>query len=317
MSAVAELLTLGETMAALSPEEPGPLRYVRGYRARIAGAESNLAIGAVKLGHSAAWASRLGEDEFGKLVLNGIRAEGVDTSLVQFDPRRPTGLMFKEFLGDRTRVHYYRKGSAASALGPDLLPEEALAEVKILHLTGITPVLGESCRAAVDRAFSLAEEKNIPVSFDPNVRQTLWGDRDFAPLLRGYAERADLLLLGREEAQLLFGVGELSGFLPGLLQRGVRAVALKDGARGALVGCREGIFPIPPFPCRPVDPVGAGDAFNAAFLCGVLEGRDFAACGRMGAAAGACAVETAGDLEGLPDRERLWRMLEDRSKPDR
>ena len=89
-----EIITIGETMAAFTPESTGFLRYVSNYRMRIAGAESNLAIGVCKLGHSAGWVSSLGKDEFGEFVRNSIRAEGVDTSRVVFDPEHRTGIMF-------------------------------------------------------------------------------------------------------------------------------------------------------------------------------------------------------------------------------
>ena len=91
-----ECLTLGETMAAFAPDRTGPLRYVPNYSLRIAGAESNTAIGAAKLGVSAAWISRLGADEFGQYIRNQIRAEGVDCSGVHFDPAHRTGVMFKQ-----------------------------------------------------------------------------------------------------------------------------------------------------------------------------------------------------------------------------
>ena len=67
-----EIITIGETMAAFTPESTGFLRYVSNYRMRIAGAESNLAIGVCKLGHSAGWVSSLGKDEFGEFVRNSI-----------------------------------------------------------------------------------------------------------------------------------------------------------------------------------------------------------------------------------------------------
>ena len=80
-----KLLTIGETMAAFTPDASGPLRYVTGYGIRTAGAESNVAVGLAKLGIEAAWLSRLGKDEFGVFIRNQLRAEGVDCSRVVFD----------------------------------------------------------------------------------------------------------------------------------------------------------------------------------------------------------------------------------------
>ena len=134
-------------MAVMAPKEAGPLRYVPDYRLRMAGAESNLAAGLCRLGHSAGWISRLGDDEMGRFVLNSVRAEGVDTCAVKTDGAHRTGLMLKETGSGETRVYYYRENSAASHLSPEDLEEEYLHSARIIHLTGITPVLSGSCEA--------------------------------------------------------------------------------------------------------------------------------------------------------------------------
>ena len=108
-----QMITIGETMAAFTPAPTGPLRYVTDYRMRIAGAESNVAIGAAKLGIDVAWVSRLGTDEFGQFIRNQTRAEGVDCRYLIFDQEHPTGIMFKETGAGETRVFYYRAASAA------------------------------------------------------------------------------------------------------------------------------------------------------------------------------------------------------------
>ncbi|MDR1533833.1 MAG: sugar kinase [Planctomycetota bacterium] len=311
-----EVVTIGETMYCLIPDDSGPLRYIQGFRPRIAGAESNLAIGLAKLGHGASWLSRLGEDEFGRHVLNHIRGEGVDVSWTVFDPGHRTGLMFKERTAGETRVHYYRENSAASHLSPDDVPERALAGAKILHLTGITPVLSDSCAETVARAIELAERSGVKISFDANIRRKLWGGRDHSRLLADLARRAHIVMMGMDEAGQLLGGGEPADLLERLFREGrTECAALKDGARGAWVGERTGRhWHIPPVPCVCVEPIGAGDAFDAGFLAGCLEGLDLETRGRLGAIAGALATQTSGDIEGYPSREQLGRHLE--GKPE-
>lgn len=143
-----QLITIGETMAAFTPNTPGPLRYVQGFGIRTAGAESNVAVGLAKLGLNAAWISRLGDDEFGRFIRNQLRAEGVDCSHVIFDPDHRTGVMFKETGVGETKVFYYRENSAASHLSPEDLSPALFEGVRMVHLSGITPVLSESCLAA-------------------------------------------------------------------------------------------------------------------------------------------------------------------------
>ena len=132
---MSEIITLGETMATLTPKGTGYLHYIKDYEMRIAGAESNLAIGVCKLGHSASWISSLGNDELGYFVNNNIRAEGVDTHFVKFDSQHRTGVMFKQVLpGKETSVFYYRENSAAANMQAEDLSEEMFAGGKILHL---------------------------------------------------------------------------------------------------------------------------------------------------------------------------------------
>lgn len=304
-----EVITIGETMAVMAPTEAGPLRYIGNYRLRMAGAESNTAIGLSKLGHSAGWISRLGEDEMGCYVQNAIRAEGVDTSRVRFDPDHRTGLMLKQFSAGETSVFYYRENSAASHLTPADLDSTYLRTASILHLTGITPVLSQSCMETVVAAANFAKENGILLSFDPNIRRKLWKQTDYAPLIRRLLFASDIALLGKDEAQLLLGSEDSRMIVSMLHTQGVRWIALKDGGNGAWVADGEQLLHIPPYPCRVTDPIGAGDGFNAAFLAGILERCGLAVCGQMGAMAGAMATETPGDIEGYPSRAQMARTL--------
>lgn len=304
-----QVITMGETMAAVVPTERGPLRYVESCRFRIAGAESNTAIGLAKLGVPACWLSRLGDDELGRLILGKLRAEGVDCSHVSFDPLHRTGVMFKEYGATETSVYYYRENSAASHLSPEDIDEALFSDAALLHLTGITPVLSESCRAAVEKAMTLAKDAGVPVSFDPNVRRKLWGGNDYAPLLRSLAMKSDIVLLGMDEAETLFGISEPKAIFDTLFSGGVRYAAIKNGGRGAVAADRKGRYPIDPYPCVSVDPVGAGDGFNAGFLAGLLQGKGTREAGRMGAVCGALATQVPGDVEGYPDEAQMEAAL--------
>lgn len=307
---MAKVITLGETMICFSPDTMAPLRYARSFHPRIAGAESNLAVGLAKLGHKVSWISRLGADEFGHYVQNMIRSEGVDTQNVFFDEKNPTGIMFKEITQGETRVYYYRKNSAASTMQPEDLDESLFEEADLLHLTGITPALSEHCFRTMEHAMELAGKHGVTISFDPNIRRKLWEDRDFIPLLRNLCDRSNILLMGLDEAQLLYGEMKPEGIFQAVFsQSSVQLAVLKDGANGAWAGQQGCIVFVKPVPCRCIDPVGAGDAFNAAFLSGVLEGRDLETSARMGAVSGAMATETDGDTEGYPDRKELERIL--------
>ncbi len=311
---MSELITMGETMAAFTPGTSGALRYVSDYRIRPAGAESNVAAGAAKLGIRVSWISRVGEDEFGHYICNQTRAEGVDCSHVIFDPAHRTGVMFKETGVGETKVFYYRENSAASHMTPADLPESLLADARILHVTGITPVLSESCSDAVAEAIKLAHKHGVKLSFDPNVRRKLWRDKDYTPLLRNIARQSEILLLGLDEAKVLFGLDQPDAVFDALFAEGAaKYIAVKDGSRGAYVADRRQRFFIPPYPCHPVDPIGAGDGFDAGFLAGLLKGCGTELCGKMGAICGALATQVTGDVEGYPDELQMRQILDGES----
>ena len=276
-----QLITIGETMAAFTPDSVGALRYVQNFGIRTAGAESNVAVGLAKLGLEAAWVSRLGTDEFGCFIRNQLRAEGVDCSRVIYDPDHRTGIMFKETGVGETKVFYYRENSAASHLCPEDVTPALLDGVKVLHMSGITPVLSESCLAMTKAAFALAKEKGVAISFDPNIRRKLWRGQDYAPLIRELTLQSEIVLY----------------------------VAIKDGGNGAWVADKTTREKLPPYPCKPIEPIGAGDGFNAGFLAGILQGRDVVTAGRMGAICGALATQTPGDVEGYPDAAQMEAAL--------
>lgn len=307
---MAQLVTLGETMAAFAPDRIGPLRYVSGYSIRTAGAESNTAIGVAKLGVSAAWVSRLGADEFGQYIRNQIRAEGVDCTGVTFDPAHRTGVMFKQTGSGETSVFYYRENSAASHMAPQDLPEEMFRDCRILHLSGITPVLSDSCAETVQAAIRLAKSHGAKLSFDPNIRKKLWKDRDYTPMLRQLTKDAEIVLMGLDEAETLFGTRDVGALCAELFATGcAEVIALKDGGNGAWIADRSQCIRLEPQPCRCIDPIGAGDGFNAGVLAGLLQGRTLEQAGRMGAVCGALATEVPGDVEGCPDAARMEAIL--------
>lgn len=304
-----DFVTLGETMVAFLPGASTALRYVDSFGKAIAGAESNTAIGLAKLGRSAGWMSKLGKDEFGEYVIREIRGEGVDTSRVVRDGLHPTGVMFKQFTADsESSVFYYRKGSAASTMAPSDLDEAYLRESRVLMVSGITPALSASCRETVEAAVAMARKNGVMVCFDPNIRRKLWTEAEAKEALSPLLAMSDIVFIGMDEAELLTGEMTPRGAVKALRSRGASWIGVKLGAEGAYVADRDSELAIPAYPVKVVDTIGAGDAFNAGFLCGLLEGWGVAECGRLGAIMGGLAVGSYGDIEGLPNRERLERI---------
>ena len=307
-----ELISFGETMMVFSPESPGPLKYKQHYGCNAAGAETNTLIGVQKLGHSAGWISRLGNDAPGEFVLNRIRAEGVNTDRVEFDSCHRTGIMLKQLCSHgETSVFYYREDSAFSHVSLTEADYHFLSGAKLFHFTGITPVLRENCKRELHKLLSFCRAQKIPISFDPNIRFKLWKNKDYRDLMIHYISFSDYVMLGAKEAAIIWGEAPFDSYAEKIwsLAPSLSFLAIKNGAKGACVYDKTDMHFIKPYPCTPVDPVGAGDAFNAGFLSGILEGQDLKTCGKIAAICGALATETTGDIEGLPDRKELMHHL--------
>ncbi|MGW0629747.1 sugar kinase [Streptomyces sp. NPDC002758] len=304
------VVCVGETMAALAPEPPDSLETGASLRLSVAGAESNVAMYLADLGRPAVWLSALGDDPFGRRVRAAVAATGVDVSGVRLDPGRPTGLLVKDPGPAGTRVHYYRRGSAASALGPDVLGDPRLTRAAVLHLTGVTPALSPSCRELVERALaSPPTGRPYAVSFDVNHRPALWpDDTAAATVLRDLADRADLAFVGLDEAQRLWGAHLDPRGVRKLLSR-PRLLVVKDGGRAATVFGDDREVTVPSLPTEVVEPVGAGDAFAAGFLAGLLRDGDLTRALRLGHVTAASALKVTGDHGPLPDAPTIERLL--------
>ena len=298
-----DVVTFGETMAAL--RSGGPLRLGGNMSLSVAGAESNVAIGLARLGHRTAWIGRVGDDEFGALILRTLRAENVDVTGALVDTSRPTGLIvFEQRLSDVTRVLYYRTGSAGSALDT---ADVSAAAGPVLHLTGITPALGATAAQAALAGARRAREAGAIVSLDVNYRARLWSAAQARAGLRPLAALASLIFASEAELAVLAGdpARGPDAAAGKLLGQGVQAVVVKRGARGATSYTADGARSVPARTVRAVDVIGAGDAFVSGYLSGVLDGLDEVGRLRRGTDVSAFAVSCAGDWEGLPTRAEL------------
>lgn len=301
-----EVLCLGESMVVFAPEAEASLRHAESVRAGIAGAESNVAVSLALLGVHAGWSGKVGDDPFGRRVLDALREAGVDCGLAETDPARPTGVYFKDPHPEGTRVHYYRAGSAASTMGPGHLA--GVAAPRVLHLSGITAALSEGCaelmrELVVDRALAPAV-----VSFDVNYRPALWPVERAAAALARLGDAADLTFVGLDEAETLWGCRTPEDVRAELPKAGTLVV--KDGGNGVTCFAGEERHYAPASPVEVVEPVGAGDAFAAGFLYGRLKDAAPEGCMRLGHRLAAGALQTTGDLAAPPGPETVTAILE-------
>jgi 2-dehydro-3-deoxygluconokinase len=314
-------------MASFVAHDRGPLSESRTFLRGEAGAEANVAVALARLGHGVVYIGRVGEDGLGAAIARRLRGEGVDVSYLTIDEAASTGVMVRELrdLGP-SEVVYWRAGSAGSRLGPDDVDAalERFRSARWLHLTGITPALSNDAAGAVERAVELASEASLTISLDLNVRRRLWDEATAAAALARLAGRVDVVMGSLEEVALVAGLAsslragaaaDPERAADALLAIGPRSVVVKLGAQGGLERSTDGAGATtvrrPAYPVQQVvDPVGAGDAFSAAWIAFRLEGRGPEEALRAANACGAAVISSVGDQAGIPTRAELDRLLE-------
>ncbi|MDV5148067.1 sugar kinase [Streptomyces sp. SBC-4] len=314
-----DVVCLGESMVTFLPSRPGRLADVPSFARAIGGAESNVACALAAAGHRVKWVGRVGRDGFGHHLVETIGAHGVDVTSVTRDPHRPTGVYFRtddDRATDAHEVVYYRAGSAASAMSPTTVPYDSVAGARVLHLTGITAALSEDCLALM-RELTAPRPGRPLVSFDVNHRPGLWRDGSAPEVLLELARRADLVLVGADEAKTLWGLRDpaaIRGVLPEpavlVVKRGGEgAVAFERGGTPSGAECRPDTVTSVPAPrVDVVAPVGAGDAFAAGFLSATLRGLDTDTRLRHGHLMAAAALTVPGDVAAPPRRAHADRL---------
>lgn len=309
---MSRVLLIGEPMALFIAQQEGSLDSVEDFKRALAGAEVNVAIGLKRLGHEPSYMTKLGDDPFGKYVFDFLEKEGIDASNVVFDKDHPTGFMLKSRVsqGD-PKVFYFRRGSAASTISPEDISKIDIASFDRVHVTGITPALSMSCREAMFKLIEIAKEKGVPVSFDPNLRPTLWKSKEeMVEVINRLASKADMVLPGISEGNILTGSEDPKKIAEFYINLGVKTVVIKVGSKGAYVRTNSQEYLVEGYKVeKVVDTVGAGDGFAVGIISGLLENLELKDAVKRGNAIGALQVMAPGDNDGLPDRSGLSKFM--------
>ena len=309
MTHALDVVTFGEAMMLLVADRPGPLEDAETFYKRTAGAETNVAIGLARLGLKVGWASRLGTDSMGRYLLAAMTREGVDCSRVTCDASQKTGFQFKGRVTDGSDppVEYHRKGSAASHMGVTDIDEAWLLTARHLHATGVFAAISGTTLIAARKTMDLMRAAGRSVSFDPNLRPTLWATPGLMrTFINDLATRADWVLPGLEEGRFLTGETSPENIAHFYRQRGAKLVIVKLGREGAYFDDITGSGYVKGFAvANVVDTVGAGDGFAVGVISALLDGLSVPGAVKRGAWIGARAVQVLGDSEGLPTRAEL------------
>ena len=306
-----EVWTMGELLVEIMRPEPDlPLGRPGPFLGPYPSGAPGIFIDAVsRLGHSGGIVSGVGDDDFGRLILDRLAAHGVRTDHVEVVKGRSTGVAFIAYAADGSRSYLFHWAGTPAVMAP-APPAELAEDARSFHVMG--------CSLMADRAFAdrIVEtvgrfaDRGARISFDPNVRLELLAADGFRELVEPILGRTSILLPGEAELRLLGDGHDVDAAARGLMRRyGIELVALKRGRQGCSVYTASERIDVSAFAVEEVDPTGAGDCFDAGFLCALLEGKTPAEAARLAAAAGALATTGFGPMEGPVDRASVEAML--------
>lgn len=302
-----DIVCLGEPMVEftrIDDRDGGPL-YLQGF----GGDTSNCAIAAARQGVRVGYITALGTDRFGDMYMDLWREEGINTSGVARDPDAPTAAYFIQPVAEGRDFTYYRKGSAASRMTPDVLPVELIRQAKFLHISAISQAISESALKTVDRAIDIAKAAGVKVAYDFNLRLNLWDLETAREVIHATAGRADILLPSLDEAHVLTALESPAEILEFYAGWDTEIVALKRGEDGVMVsagGMRQTILPPE---VTVVDTSGAGDTFAGGFLARLAIGDNPYDAARYGVVAASLSTTGFGAISPIPGREAVQAAL--------
>ena len=282
------------------------------YEANPGGAPCNVLSMLKKLGHETAFIGKIGNDIFGRQLKKAVSDAGIDVSGLVMDDVVKTTLAFVETKPDGDRdFSFYRNPGADMMLQPEEVDAELIKKAKIFHM-GTLSLTHEPVRSATRRAVQIAKEEGLMISFDPNIRKELIGEKETDKILENLKRLTNVFLPGEEELLLLTGKETVEEAVEECFKNPeLEILALKQGSRGSKIHTKEKTVETGIYRIQPVDATGAGDSFDAAFICGLCEGKRIEEAAKMAAAAGAINTAAFGPMEGKISVEAIDKMIKE------
>ena len=299
-----DLIAFGEALFELN-RPLDAAAYLPGF----GGDTSNAAIAAARAGVSTGYFTAVGDDGFGRALIELWRAEGVDASRVIVNGGAHTGIYFVTHGPDGHEFSYLRAGSAASRMTEADVPADYIGAARLLHVSGISQAISSSAADAVFAAIDVARRADTLVSYDTNLRLKLWPLQRARAVIHEAMRSVDIALPGLDDARQLTGLDEPDAIVDFYLGLGAAVVALTLGKAGALVATSARRERIASIEVEAVDATGAGDAFDGAFLAEYLRGGDPFAAARFATVAAALSTRGYGAVPPLPTRAQTLAAL--------
>jgi 2-dehydro-3-deoxygluconokinase len=304
-----DVLAIGEPLLEFNAATGGGLEAAENFAVGYGGDTSNFLVAATRAGSSTGYLTRIGTDPFGTALVGLWKREGIDTRHVIREEGGATGIYFISRGPAGHAFTYYREGSPASRLAPADVPEDAVVQARLLHVSGITQAISASACDAAFHAMAVARANGTFISYDPNHRPALWPTERARAVVMRSVELCDVALPNLVEGRLLTDRTDARDVLAAFVERGPRTVALKMGADGALLAHDGQVTHIAPHPVTEVDASGAGDTFDGYFLTLLLEGVPPIDAARHAAVAAAISATGYGAVRPIPRRADVQRLV--------
>lgn len=311
---MAEILTMGELLVEIMrPREDVPLYDTDHFRGPFpSGAPGIFISTAARLGHSAAIISGVGADDFGENIMCRLKKDGVDVSRVLVSDKGNTGVAFVTYFadGERKFLFYMDNSPCVMAKAPETL--EGLEDVKYMHIMGCALMSNVDFAHEIVKTVDMMKAQGAKISFDPNVRLEMMRDPAVLKILQDVFKKSAILMPGVSELKMLSGEEELEKAVEKAFENPeLELLVLKNGSKGSRVYTKDGLqVEMNIYKVKQEDATGAGDSYDAAFICGLAEGKSLEEAAQMGAAAGALNAAAFGPMEGKISPETVQEMIE-------
>ncbi|RLG18941.1 sugar kinase [Nanoarchaeota archaeon] len=263
-----------------------------------------------RLGLKAGIIGAVGRDDFGKLLVNKLKGDGVDVSRLKILENNTTGVAFVTYFSSGSRQFIYHiKHAAAGQIFPEDVDPCYVKASRALHLMGSSLSINDNCKNACYKAVEIAEHHKKIVTFDPNLRPELLDISTIRKICRPILEVAKVVLPSGVEAEILTGVSDLIKAGRKLLEYGPEVAVIKVGEKGSIAVTRDEVIKVPAIRVKEVDPTGAGDVYDAAVMFGLLNNWPLRKILCFANAAGAIKVTRFGPMEGPISRKEIEDFL--------
>ena len=312
---MAEIVTMGELLVEIMrPKEDIPLYESDYFRGPFpSGAPGIFISTAARLGHSTAIISGVGNDDFGENIMRRLKHDGVDVSRVIIPEDGHTGIAFVTYFADGSRkfLFYMDNSPCVKAKAPENFT--GFEDTKYFHIMGCSLMADVNFAREIITTMNMMKSHGVKISFDPNVRLEMLKDNAVLEMLQEVFRSSSILMPGVSELKMFTGKDDINEAIDSVFTNpSLEVLVLKNGSKGSSIYTRKGLeVSQPVYKVIQEDATGAGDSYDAAFICGLAERKTLAECAKMGAAAGALNAAAFGPMEGKISPETVRKMIEE------